>query len=135
MSEKGDIFRLAITKAENLENPCIQITPSSGSMEDWAKLFYMISETTEQIGEKLRTALYVSIQESQDTQPPKPQCSGHTDGFHEIMVFNEGKNAVCVYCGETFRITRMSKEDVHERLKQSSFMKDKLIGHQDDEPF
>ena len=137
MSEIGQICRTIAQEAVKMKHPCIRITPAyTNDIEDWAKLYYLFSETAKNISESTEIPVNIDIHEKDTVQ-----CSSSPDGTHEMMEFSNEAMVdpvlLCIHCGYYLCKTTRTKEQLKEHFNKKHFSRANTMprAEEDELPF
>ena len=139
MSEEGQICRTIAQKALDMDSPCIKIVPSfdGKNLEEWAKLYFYVSEMVKSISDKLNVKMISDVSE---TGAKEAMCPDSDDGYHELMnlknkITPEG-TFFCIHCGFLARKTRKNTAKLKEFFESKQFKRKEIPRERDDElPF
>ncbi len=123
MGKINDVCRAIAQQAVKMRSPCIKIIPVfPNSLEEWAKLYFIITEMTKKIQKSIGFPFLIELGESNDIIGDKPQCN--KNGTHEIFdFFNKqmGQVTLCIHCGEIFHKTTKTPDQLKEHFKNLEF--------------
>jgi len=126
MSEEGQLCRNIAQQAMNMRYPSVVLTPAhSNDLEEWAKLFYIISKSAKNIEESTKIPISVDLIDRYVVE-----CESSPNGFHEMADFeNKELNlnvTICIHCGKMLRKTEKTIDEVKECLTTKKFSKARM---------
>lgn len=135
MSELGQICRAVAKQVDGMSHPVIQISPShTNDNEEWAKLYFMISQTLKQIEEKTKLKLSIDVVDRSQTE-----CESSPIGMHEMIKVEtkEIPNPIllCMHCSKVVHMTTRKPEEVDEYFAKKKFSRNNTSDINEPLPF